>query len=117
MKQKKPLRVAGRRQNDQKHQQQEVTLTWEEWVAQFRPIRNPFIHDNRDEYAFETFGKEHELVKLMQKKQPRCVWTLIDYDGGSCISEGYHHVDRQLYYLTNIPAAEGVSYTIDEHKE
>lgn len=102
---------------EHKPQQPETRLTWEEWVRQFRPIRNPFTQANRDEYAFETFGKEHALVQAMRAKQPRCVWTLLDHDGGSCITEGYHIVNRQLYYLTDIPAAEGISYTVDEYAE
>lgn len=91
---------------------------------------------------YETFGAEAEAVKKVANVNPCIVWTFMngdveaslcekagfrkqDDDGeteffdeddmrvdGDFIGDGYHYVNRIGYFITEIPAEEGVTYVI-----
>jgi hypothetical protein len=51
-------------------------------------------------WMYETFGKEYEFVKA----QPdNTIWTVLDVEGGTIISQGWHFVNRLGYIITEIP--------------
>lgn len=62
---------------------------------------------------FETFGHELDFVKFQNAQNPLMVWTVLDCDGKLVIGEGYQHVNRMGYLITEIPAEEGAEYIID----
>lgn len=73
-------------------------LTYEEWSAKYKPIKNYLVDD--DTTSFETYGVELEFVC----KQPNAtVWTEMDGDDGVYIVAGYHLVNRLVYYVTEVP--------------
>jgi hypothetical protein len=86
-----------------------IVLDWEQWTEEFKPINNHLSND--PEYQmFETYGEELEFVMA---QDPYTIWTYIDADGGSLITEGYHLVNRLGYYITEKPWTEGLSYEVD----
>jgi len=86
-----------------------ISLTWEEFEEQFKPIKNS-VSIYRDTHMFETYGEELEFV---QKQDPKHIWTESQIDYGFVTSEGYHFVNRMGYYITEVPWEDNVSYEVD----
>ena len=110
-------------------------LTVEEFEEKFKPIKNHLVTDASFSGAmFETYGPELDFVKAAK---PECVWTWMDGDvsqfhaaihavekngdffkpgdepvDNSFIGDGFHHVDRIGYLVTEIPAEPFVTYVI-----
>jgi hypothetical protein len=85
-----------------------VSLTWSEWVEQFKPIKNHFSNDP-DEFMFETYGEELDFVR---SQDPNTIWTYADGDMCSYVSSGYHFVNRIGYHLTSVPFDPDTEYEI-----
>lgn len=84
-------------------------MTMEEWEATYKPIYNhidknaSFQNESGKGIMFETYGSEVEYVRTYPN--PLCVWTYGDGDdGGSYIWNGYHYINRQGYFITEVPA-------------
>lgn len=90
-----------------------IKMSYEDFLNEFKPIKN-YLDDNAsgDGCGFETYGDELEAVKAAWAKNPGKVWTVVDAGGTSYISEGYRHVDRMFYFITNKPAEAGRCYEI-----
>ena len=58
---------------------------------------------------FETFGDELEFVT---SQDPSKVWTLVDYDEGSCIISGFHFVNRVGYLISTVPVDPNVNVEV-----
>jgi len=86
-----------------------ISLTWEEFEEQFKPIKNSFTKYS-ESFMFETYGEELEFV---QKQNPNNIWTESQIDYGFVTSEGYHFVNRMGYYITEVPWEDNVSYEVD----
>lgn len=73
------------------------------WKDTFKPIKND-IDENAsgDGCMFETFGAELDKVVAANKADPGKVWTLLDVDGDLYIGQGYHHVNRMGYFITEV---------------
>jgi len=80
------------------------TISYEEWVKQYRPIQNPFNKDGTyNNTAFETYGNEIGYITSGEFKQ-NCIWTLIISDNEEFwIIPGLKYVDRFLYFVTEVP--------------
>lgn len=67
----------------------------------FKPILNHLdINAAENGCMFETYGEELEFVR---KANPKTVWTVMTDDSGEvCISNGYHHVNRLGYLITEV---------------
>lgn len=93
----------------------QVSLTWIEFVEQFKPITNTisdsYVKYGNFNYMFETYGKEDEFVRTFIEQNR--VWTYTDIGNGTVVSEGYHWVNRLGYYITEVPWVDGVDYEID----
>jgi len=89
-----------------------LQLTWEEFEAQFKPIKNPINEDAAlDGFMFETYEPEVTIVK---STDPLKIWTYGDGDDNcSLISEGWHYVNRLGYVLTEVPFDPNCTYEID----
>jgi hypothetical protein len=90
-----------------------VSLTWDEWVEQFKPIKNHITKypDNHMEYeSFETFGEEVEFV--ISKANDNLVWTFSDGDMCTYLSNGYHYINRINYYVCTVPYDPDKTYEI-----
>ena len=89
--------------------QKYLSLTWEEFVEQYKPEHNKFSKDT-DQFMYETYGEELEHV---QRFDEHYVWTYVDSDGGSLTIEGFHYVNRIGYFITEVPWEDGTSYEVD----
>lgn len=85
-------------------------MTFDEWVEQFKPIKNRL----GDVRMFETYGEDYEFVKV---QNPLCIWTYGDAGEGSYIVEGWHYVNRIGYYITEIPFNKDETYFIELEEE
>ena len=94
----------------------EQKLTWEEWVKQYKPIKNQIVEtDTLDGFMYETYGPEVEFVKAKFKENPYCVWTYYSEGDTTWIGEGAGWVNRLGYLVTEIPAIVSDTYTVDEY--
>lgn len=79
-------------------------MDYGDWVKTYRPVQN-FIIDNAsmDGTMFETFGPEHNYVISQKALKPKHLWTLLEGDEGQTfVSNGYHHVNRLGYFITEV---------------
>jgi len=85
------------------------SLTYTQWEEKFKPTTN-HLTKYPDEISFETFGAEVEFVQ--SKVDERLVWTWLDADMCSVISNGYHYVNRLSYFVCEVPYEEDTDYQI-----
>jgi hypothetical protein len=93
-----------------------VTMTFDEWAAQYRPITNT-LDPNAAMCGimFETFGAEVNFVVATHAKLPARVWTVIESDEEELgadedepaanrwfVIEGFHYVNRLGYLITEV---------------
>lgn len=90
----------------------QVSLTWEEFELNYRPIKNPFNNDGS--HMFETYGEELDFVR---KAEENTIWTYSQIDYGFVTTEGYHFVNRLGYYVTEVPWEPNTSYEVDLYIE
>ena len=86
-----------------------ISLTWEEFQEQFKPLLSPFGNDDSN-YNIETYGEELQYVV---EQDPHYVWTYTDVGNGTGIYNGYHWVNRLAYIVTEVPWVEGTEYEVD----
>lgn len=89
-----------------------TTLTYEEWVERFKPIQ---IHDENDDSYNGCLcdpwnGTDRALVDKMVGTNT--VWTLIEEDGIRSIIEGWHYVNREGYFVTEIPYSGSETFEV-----
>lgn len=65
-----------------------TTMTRDEWEAKYKP------GERIDKLA------DFPLVHLAN---PATVWTELDCDGAQIIVSGYHYVNREAYYICEVP--------------
>jgi hypothetical protein len=85
-------------------------LTFEDWKVQFQPVPNNLLPDQPyDGLMFETYGADlsHINVYLNDQAKRLHIWTLLEEDGVIWITNGYHFVNRQGYFITEIPFEDG----------
>lgn len=89
------------------------TMSLEEFVKRFKPVKNPFdAHADFDGYAFGLKGQDYEYVEAMLKTDPSRVWTIIDGEVSTWLVSGYHYVNREYYVIAQVPLDNGVFYEI-----
>lgn len=73
-------------------------------MDRFQPIKNPLDKEAEDEgYAFELYGLQFgEVIKVANDSTNR-IWTRIESDEFVTITNGLHFVNREKYYITEIP--------------
>ena len=88
-------------------------LTTDEFFRWYQPQQNPF-DDNAsyDGCMFETYGKEHDHIKLVNDFAPDRIWTMLDCEGKTIVANGYHFVNRIGYIITELPAPEGMYFEV-----
>jgi hypothetical protein len=89
------------------------SLTWDEWVERFKPIKNhitKYPNTDADYDSFETFGEEVEFV--ISKAEDNLVWTFSDGDMCSYLGNGYHYINRINYYVCTVPYDPDKTYEI-----
>ena len=110
-----------------------IILTWEEWVDQFKPLKNPLKEPSDDvyeqeQYRFETYGEERDALIAHAAKISKDIsyinddvfsyyWTWVDWGDGGQIIEGCHWVNRLLYFITEKPYDPNKYYSVDEYSD
>tara|TARA_R110002020_G_scaffold188167_12_gene386856 strand:- start:10 stop:309 length:300 start_codon:yes stop_codon:yes gene_type:complete len=85
-----------------------ILKNFDEFVSIYKPIKNTIVEDScYDGYMFETYDREFNFVKKMQKKNPYYIWTLLDCD---TITQGLHFVNRMGYFICEVPFDEDGEY-------
>jgi len=75
-------------------------LTFEEFEEKYKPIKNPLNPGQGwDDFAFETYGEDLELVKSVPNEH---IWTVMDCDGQFVVGNGFHFVNRFSYFITEV---------------
>lgn len=89
---------------DMKVHRCERILTIDEWFEKYKPIKNHIDEDTSFQgCAFETYDEEVEFV---QTQNPHNIWTLVNAGDESYIVPGFRWVDRDLYFVTEVPFTE-----------
>lgn len=79
----------------------------------YKPKKNPFNPDaGWDGSMLETYGEELEHVLDAYRTAPGTVWTVLDCDGAMIVGNGYHHVNRLGYIITEVPCPSGVDIDV-----
>ena len=96
--------------------------TDEHWLEKYTPIAN-HIDDNAgfdlgQGYGsmFETFGEELEFVHKTMNEAPKRVWKIIDCEGESYLTSGFHLVNRMGYIISkedSQPEDENIDFLFD----
>lgn len=91
--------------------QNDIRMTFEEWVEKFKPIKNHTDEEaNIDGTLFEIDRFDFLFIKEYDRSK---VWTYIEGDDGNYyVSEGIHMVNRMGYFITEIPYEENTFYEI-----
>jgi hypothetical protein len=96
----------------------QLKLTEDEWFDQFKPIPNKVPGGTNGEcgltidnigYKFETYGADMEFVREQPDEN---IWTMIEADGAGFISQGFHVVNSDGYFITEVAADPNVFYDI-----
>lgn len=84
-------------------------MNFEEWLEKYQPVDNhldnnaSFQDENGNGIMFETFGDELQYVLSIANNEPNQVWTYVDGDDGTYVTNGYHLVNRIGYFITSVP--------------
>lgn len=91
------------------------TMTYSQWVEQYKPVINP--DGSLKRYAVR--GSEYAEIRNISEKTPGRVWTMLDDGETDWIASGIHFVNRMDYVLTEIALEEGIDHVdvVDEHPE
>ena len=97
-----------------------TTITVDEWTERFKPRNNHlnsdsgWIDEDGNAILFETYGKEHEYVCSVNLQNR--VWTWVDGDDGTYITNGYSFVNRIGYFVTEVPYPDNEWFEIEVDK-
>lgn len=78
-----------------------ITMTYEEWLEKFKPMKNPTDPDAPFDGCLIDTSKE-EMAFVAEQNRLK-VWTLLESDGVMHIGEGVHFVNRMGYFVTEVP--------------
>jgi phosphate-selective porin len=84
-------------------------MNFEEWLDKYKPVNNHLVNnasfqdENGNGIMFETYGIELGYVLGVASHRPNTVWTYVDGDEGTYVTNGYHLVNRIGYFITSVP--------------
>jgi len=101
-----------------------TTFTVEQWEETYKPVVNhinpeaSWATDDANGIMFETYGDEIVHVVNQANADERFVWTWVDGDDGTYIINGYHHVNRIGYFITEVPCVvSAMEIVVDKYEE
>lgn len=87
-------------------------MEFDDWFEKFRPIENPQTKDEGNEYLFEDCYEEDKEF-IHDRIGSKTIWTRIFGENASVfLIEGRHLVNRDGYYVTEVPYEDGEQYNI-----
>jgi hypothetical protein len=82
------------------------------WFDTFRPRENPSNHGYEIDdvnFMFETYGDDlSEIVRVKNNSDGQLIWTLVEFESGEFLIEGFHHVNRIGYFIASVPWSSGL---------
>jgi hypothetical protein len=79
----------------------ENTLTFDDWVAKYNPIKNHIVdHGSFDGLVFETYGDE---VAFVASQNPNNIWTMVWAEDCYAVVPGFRWVNRENYLISTVP--------------
>jgi hypothetical protein len=84
-----------------------VIMTFDEWVEKYKPV----LDAEGSPRAFDTTGPDYDEVIPYPANQ---VWTRVDCDGSMPITSGWHFVNRDAYFLTEVPFEDGIEIEVTD---
>ena len=89
-----------------------ITMDEYTWFDKYKPIPNTVpggtqgqcgLAVGNEGYMYETYGPDLAFVQKIRIAESHCVWTQTEEDGVCIIQNGYHHINRMGYFITEIP--------------
>lgn len=75
--------------------------TYDEWVEKYKPIKNEFEDTSFEGCVFDY--SEDDQWEFVKKQNPANIWTMVDSDDCFVVIPGCHWVNRESYFITEIP--------------
>ena len=75
--------------------------TYDEWVEKYKPIKNEFEDSSFEGCSFDY--SEDDQWEFVKKQNPENIWTMVDSDDCFVIISGCHWVNRESYFITELP--------------
>ena len=91
-----------------------MKITFDEWVQKYKPVHREGSSEPR---VFGSWKNDLLIVSEMRRKNPYCIWTLENgIENGKIwelIVSGYHFVNQDGYYITEVPFPEDEEVVVD----
>ena len=75
--------------------------TFDEWVEKYKPIKNEFEYSSFQGCSFDY--SEDDQWEFVKKQNPENVWTMVWAEDTYAIIPGFHWVNRESYFVTELP--------------
>ncbi len=75
--------------------------TFDEWVEKYKPIKNQFEDTSFEGCVFDY--SEDDQWEFIKNQNPANIWTMVDSDDCFVVISGCHWVNRESYFITEIP--------------
>lgn len=95
-----------------------ISMTWEEFEEKYKPIQNHIT--KREEFngwLFESYDADLEYIQGLEVNHlfmgDNNIWTIMSSDEYKVmIGNGYRHVNRMGYVITEVPWNDGESIDV-----
>ncbi|MCW8966873.1 MAG: hypothetical protein OQK82_09350 [Candidatus Pacearchaeota archaeon] len=76
---------------------QTLTPSYDDFIEEYQPVQNHLVPDaSFDGMMFETYGEELQYIQSQDQSK---IFTIVDCDGCTFISSGFHYVNRMGYLI------------------
>jgi len=76
-------------------------FTYDEWVEKYKPVKNEFEYTSFEGCSFDY--SEDDQWEFVKNQNPQNVWTMVWAEDTYAIIPGFHWVNRESYFVTEIP--------------
>ena len=76
-------------------------FTYDEWVEKYKPVKNEFEYSCFEGCSFDY--SEDDQWEFVKNQNPQNVWTMVWAEDTYAIIPGFHWVNRESYFVTEIP--------------
>lgn len=89
-----------------------ISMDYKDWVKQFSPLVRSETTSGVKSLLWDT---DSSYLKSRAEVAPNTVWSFVEGDGEDGIVEGMVN-NAMGYFITEVPAESGQSYSIEEVK-
>ena len=76
--------------------------TYDEWVGKYKPIKNEFEECGSFEGCVFDYSEDDQW-EFVKNQNPAHVWTMVWAEDTYAIIPGFHWVNRENYFVTELP--------------